>query len=133
MSNPPGRPTLTELPRYNTLAAARVEWTPPLYTGGVADPWFNIRHRGLTISHTHTRGNSSVIDLSPFNQNSVSVGVASDDGTELSEWGVATSLFLYTALCGGELEYAWGQILQLFCCFGSGNSQRVLYFKLSGL
>ncbi len=131
MSNPPGRPTLTELPRYNT-AAARVEWTPPLYTGGVADPWFNIRHRGLSISHTLIRGKSSVIDLLEFNQNSVSVGVASDDGTELSEWGVATSLFLYTALCGGELEYAWG--LQIFCCFGSGYSQRaLLYFKLSGL
>ncbi len=103
VSNPPGPPTLTEVPRYNTppyLTAVRVSWTPPLYTGGVADPWFNVRHTG---SVSRTQGNSLVIELTPFYYHSVSVGVVSDDGTELGEWGVATLQYFRNSLCGGEV------------------------------
>ncbi len=111
VSNPPGPPILTEVPRYNTpdyQTAVRVSWTPPLYTGGVADPWFNVRRieNRYTKSVSRTQGNSLVIGLTLYSFHSVSVGVVSDDGTELGEWGVATPLDLYTSytsLCGGEV------------------------------
>ncbi len=109
VSNPPGRPNVTEIPRYDTpigSTTVSISWTPPFYTGGVARPWFNVRnvvYGRLTIIG-QTQGITLVAALSLFTPtHSVRVGVASREGAELSEWGLATSPFYYSELCASKI------------------------------